>query len=50
MRDMARHAAAAGTPLPARYFGYFRYWVVLGWPAFAGVLLILWLMVSKIGL
>ena len=50
MRDMAHHASAAGTPLPTRYSRYFRLWLVLGWPAFAGVLLILWLMVSKIAL
>ena len=47
MRDMARLAVAGGSSLPARYFRYFRCWVVLGGPAFAGVLLILWLMVSK---
>ena len=47
MRDMACKAAAARGPLPPRYFRYYRYWFVLGWPAFAGVLAILWLMIAK---
>ncbi len=33
--------------LPARYFNLSRTWFVLGWPAFAGVLVIFWLMVAK---
>ncbi len=33
--------------LPARYFNRSRTWFVLGWPAFAGVLVIFWLMVAK---
>jgi uncharacterized membrane protein len=50
MRDLAREAVAAGTPLPQDYFRYFRWWMALGWPGFTGVLLIVWLMVSKQGL
>ena len=47
MRDLARLAVATDIPLPRRYFQYSRWWYALGWPAFAGVLLIVWLMVSK---
>jgi uncharacterized membrane protein len=49
MRDLAREAVSKEAPIPSRYFQYFRWWFVLGWPAFGGVLLILLLMVSKIG-
>lgn len=38
---------ADGEALPARYFNLSRTWFVLGWPAFAGVLVIFWLMVTK---
>jgi uncharacterized membrane protein len=38
---------ADGEALPARYFNLSRTWFVLGWPAFAGVLVIFWLMVAK---
>lgn len=38
---------ADGEALPARYFNLSRTWFVLGWPAFAGVLIIFWLMVAK---
>jgi uncharacterized membrane protein len=36
-----------GEGLPARYFALSRTWFALGWPAFAGVLVIFWLMVAK---
>jgi uncharacterized membrane protein len=47
MREMAREAAGAGTPLPDRYFRYFRVWVALGIPAFAALVAVFWLMVAK---
>ncbi len=47
MRNLARQAATAGGALPERYHRYFRYWFLLGWPAFAGVLAVFWLMVAK---
>lgn len=47
LRDLARQAVATGTPLPARYFRLFRVWFVLGFPAFAAVIGIVWLMVAK---
>lgn len=47
MRNLARAAAASGTPLPRQYFTLFRVWFALGIPAFLGVLLIIWLMLAK---
>ena len=47
MRDMAQAAAAAGTDLPALYWRYLRYWVLLGIPAFFALVIVFWLMVSK---
>ncbi|WP_310540898.1 DUF2269 domain-containing protein [Phenylobacterium sp.] len=47
LRDLAIQAATTGAPLPARYFRLFRLWFVLGFPAFAAVLGLVWLMVTK---
>ncbi|HQT54057.1 MAG: DUF2269 domain-containing protein [Phenylobacterium sp.] len=47
LRDLALQAVATGAPLPERYFRLFRLWFVLGFPAFAAVLGIVWLMVAK---
>jgi len=47
MRDMARAATAGERPLPPRYFIFYRCWFLPGWPAFAGVLAILWLMIAR---
>jgi uncharacterized membrane protein len=47
LRDLARAAHDAGTPLPARYHRLFRIWFMLGWPAFAGVIAIFALMIAK---
>jgi uncharacterized membrane protein len=47
MRDLAIAAAAAGTPLPAAYDRMLRAWVALGVVAFAALVLVYWLMVSK---
>ena len=46
-RDLARQAAADGTPLPPAYFRIMRCWFWLGWPAFIAVIAIVWLMVAK---
>ena len=46
-RDLALAAAAMNTPLAGNYHRVMRWWFWLGWPAFLGVLLIFWLMVSK---
>lgn len=47
MRDLAEAARAAGEPLPAAYHRAMRLWFALGWPAFAGVLVIFALMVFR---
>lgn len=47
MRDLALAACEAGTPLPPRYHRLMRTWLWLGWPAFAAILVIYWLMIAK---
>ena len=47
MRDLAAEAAAMGAPLPAVYHKLFRLWFAFGFPAFAAVMAIFWLMVSR---
>jgi uncharacterized membrane protein len=47
MRDLARAAHGAGTELPATYHRLYRWWFAFGFPAFAAVLAILWLMLTK---
>lgn len=47
MRDLARQAVESGRPLPPLYHRCYRWWFALGWPAFAGVLAIYWLMIFK---
>jgi uncharacterized membrane protein len=44
---LATQAVHTSAPLPQRYFHLFRLWFVLGFPAFAAVLGIVWLMVAK---
>lgn len=47
MRDIARSAVANNEPLPALYHRLFRLWFVCGFPAFAAVLTIVWLMLAR---
>lgn len=47
MRNLARAADAADTPLPTRYHVLFRRWFAFGIPGFGSVMLILWLMIAK---
>jgi uncharacterized membrane protein len=47
MRDLAQAALAEGTPLPTRYHELFRIWSVFGFPAFAAILVIYWLMITR---
>lgn len=47
LRDLAREAAAAATPLPAAYHRLYRIWFISGFPAFLAVLAIIWLMLSR---
>ncbi len=45
LRDLA--VAAKQDVLPLSYHRLFKLWFALGWPAFAAVLAIFWLMVAK---
>lgn len=47
MRDLARTAFREGGGLPPAYFRLFRLWFVSGFPAFASVLAIVWLMIAR---
>ena len=47
MRDLAIAAARAAEPLPEAYYRLFRIWFVFGFPAFAAVLAIFWLMIAR---
>lgn len=47
MRDLAIAARDTGTPLPARYHRLYRWWFAFGFPAFAAVLAIIWLMLTR---
>jgi uncharacterized membrane protein len=47
MRDLAAAAAREGAPLPEAYQRLFRLWFAAGFPAFAAVLGIFWLMMAK---
>ena len=49
LRDLARGAVSQGTALPARYHQLYRIWFACGFPAFAAVLAIVWLMITKPG-
>ncbi len=47
MRTLAEKAAAAGQPLPSAYHKLVRTWFVFGFPAFASVAAIFWLMIAR---
>jgi uncharacterized membrane protein len=47
IRDLARAAADSETPLPEEERRLFRVWFACGFPAFAAVLTILWLMTVR---
>jgi len=47
MHGLAKAAAASNEALPPAYFKWFRIWFACGFPAFAGVLAILWLMIAR---
>lgn len=47
IRNLARRAAAENAPFPAEEKRLFRIWFACGFPAFAAVLAILWLMVTR---
>lgn len=47
MCDLAQAALSEGTPLPARYRTLFRIWFIFGFPAFAAMLALYWLMITR---
>lgn len=47
MRRLATGAAGGGAALPPRYHQLFRLWFAFGFPAFAAVLGIFWLMITR---
>lgn len=47
MAAMAEHCLRRTLPLPGRYRRYARFWEWLGYPAFAAMLAVYWLMVAK---
>jgi uncharacterized membrane protein len=47
MRDLAVAAVAAGTDLPRSYHRLIWWWFAFGFPAFAAVIAIFWLMIAR---
>jgi len=47
LREFAATAAREGTELPRRYHVIFWWWFAFGFPAFAAVVAIFWLMIAK---
>lgn len=47
LRDLACASAAVGQALPPAYHRLFRLWLACGFPAFAAVLAIIWLMLTR---
>ncbi len=47
MRDISAQAVTRGEPLPPLYYRLFWWWFAFGFPAFAAVLGIFWLMIAK---
>ena len=47
LRDLASAAARSGGALPAAYHRLYRIWFAFGFPAFAAVLAIFWLMLFR---
>ena len=47
MRDLAAEALRRSAPLPEAYDRLFRAWFILGWPAFAAMIAIFWLMIAR---
>lgn len=50
IRDVAAEALNHGKALPPKPRRLYRLWVTLGWPAFAALVAVFWLMVTKPGL
>ena len=44
---MIAESRKAGADLPERYRGLFKIWLILGWPAFIGLVMVFFLMMAK---
>jgi len=47
MRDLAAQAVRDESPLPRTYYSLFWFWFAFGFPAFAAVTAIFWLMIVR---
>ncbi len=47
LKTMLVECVDSGTELPTRYYKLFKIWFILGWPAFAGLVTVFFLMVFK---
>lgn len=47
LRDLAQQAADQGGPLPDAYHRLYRIWFAFGWPAFAAMIAIFWVMLAR---
>lgn len=47
LKKMLQNAAVEQIPLPDRYNKLFRLWFALGWPAFLGLVVVFYMMVTK---
>lgn len=47
LKEIVAQCVASGTELPPRYHRLFKIWLVLGWPAFLGLVLVFFLMVTR---
>ena len=47
LRDLAAQAVSERTALPATAHDIFQRWFILGWPAFAALIAVFWLMIAK---
>jgi uncharacterized membrane protein len=45
--EIASIAAQNNTKLPLKYYRYYRYWFLLGWPAFISLIFVFYLMVMR---
>lgn len=50
LRDQGVDVLATRQPLPPKARQLYRIWFALGWPAFAALVAVFWLMVTKPGL
>lgn len=47
LKAILRACARDGVPLPDEYARLFKWWFMLGWPAFGGLVIVFFLMVGK---